>query len=192
MTLWMVRAGRHGEREQDALDGDFVTIGWNELSDLRSLKSRDELKQIMEEKYPGRKKMAIANNAGQVWTFYHSIQKGDLVALPLKTQSAIAIGRFIGDYEHRTDLGEGTHHIRKVKWIRKDIPRTEFAQDLLYSLGAYMTVCRIWRNDAEERIKKIALWIIRKVYFAFTLIVPSWPPTGEKQTNASSKEENSY
>ena len=38
----------------------------------------------------------------------------------------------------------------------------------------------------------IALWIIRKVYFAFTLIVPSWPQTGEKQTNASSEEENSY
>ncbi len=37
-----------------------------------------------------------------------------------------------------------------------------------------------------------ALWIIHKVYFAFTLIVPTCPQTGEKQTNASSEEENSY
>jgi len=37
-----------------------------------------------------------------------------------------------------------------------------------------------------------ALWIIHKVYFAFTLIVHTCPQTGEKQTNASSEEANSY
>jgi len=42
------------------------------------------------------------------------------------------------------------------------------------------------------RIENNALWIIHKVYFAFTLIVHTCPQTGEKQTNASSEEENSY
>ena len=37
-----------------------------------------------------------------------------------------------------------------------------------------------------------ALWIVSDVYFAFMLISPSWPPTGEIQTNAASGEENSY
>ncbi len=37
-----------------------------------------------------------------------------------------------------------------------------------------------------------ALWIIHKIYFAFTLIIHTCPQTGEKQTNASSEEENSY
>ena len=41
-------------------------------------------------------------------------------------------------------------------------------------------------------VLNIALWIIHKVYFAFTLIVHTCPQTGEKQTNASSEEENSY
>jgi len=41
-------------------------------------------------------------------------------------------------------------------------------------------------------ISSNALWIIHKVYFAFTLIVHTCPQTGEKQTNASSEEENSY
>jgi restriction system protein len=31
MTLWVVRAGRHGEQEQTAIDYNLVTIGWNEL-----------------------------------------------------------------------------------------------------------------------------------------------------------------
>jgi restriction system protein len=151
----MVRAGRYGEREQDALDGDFVTIGWNELPTLSSLKSRDELKQLMEETYPNEKKMAIANYTGQVWAFYNKIKIGDLVALPLKTQSAIAIGKITGPYEYRTDLSEDIHHTRKVEWIRKDIPRTDLDQDLLYSLGAFMTVCQISRNNAEERIRNM-------------------------------------
>jgi len=54
------------------------------------------------------------------------------------------------------------HHTRKVEWIRKDIPRTDFAQDILHSLGAYMTVCRIRRNNAEERVKKMLKLKIKK------------------------------
>lgn len=37
-----------------------------------------------------------------------------------------------------------------------DIPRDVFEQDILYSFGAFMTVCKIHKNNAEARIK--ALW----------------------------------
>jgi len=153
MPLWMVRAGRHGEQEQKAIDNSFVTIGWNELPDLSKIKNKDELKKLYNKIYPGEKKMTIANEVGQIWRFLKEINIGDLVALPLKTQSAIAIGKVKGNYEYRKDFGELIRHIRKVKWIRVDIPRTDFDQDLLYSLGAAMTVCQIKRNNAEARIK---------------------------------------
>ena len=60
--------------------------------------------------------------------------------LPLKTQSAIAIGKSIRDYEYRTDMGDDIRHIRHK--LNKDIPRTNFDQDLLYSFDAFMTVCK--------------------------------------------------
>ena len=44
---------------------------------------------------------------------------------------------------------------RQVKCLQTDIPRTAFGSDLLYSLGAFLTVCRIQRNDAEARIRGI-------------------------------------
>jgi len=153
MPLWMVRAGRHGEQEQRALSNGFVTIGWNELPDLSKINTKDDLKKIYVKTYPGQKKMATANEVGQIWRFLKGINIDDLVALPLKTQSAIAVGKVTGSYEYRKDLGEIIRHIRKVNWIRPDIPRTDFDQDLLYSLGAFMTVCQISRNDAETRIK---------------------------------------
>ena len=35
MTVWVVRAGRDGQREEFALDNNMVLIGWDELSDYK-------------------------------------------------------------------------------------------------------------------------------------------------------------
>lgn len=155
MSLWLVRAGRHGEQEQGALEHSVVTIGWNEFSDLSNIKTRDELFELYGKVYLDRavKKMRAINEVGQVWRFIREIQKGDLVALPLKTQSAIAIGKVEGDYEYR-ELTNIIKHFRRVKWL-KTIPRSAFDQNILYSLGAFMTVCKIERNDAENRVKSL-------------------------------------
>lgn len=155
MALWMVRAGRYGEEEQQALEKGFVTIGWNEFPDLSKIKSREDLADLYRKTYPGEKKMTVANEVGQIWRFLDSMKVGDLVALPLKHQSAIAIGKIESDYEYRKDLGEDVHHARRVKWIKPGIPRSQFDQDLLYSFGAFMTVCQIERNNAEERVNAL-------------------------------------
>jgi restriction system protein len=42
-----------------------------------------------------------------------------------------------------------------VKWLKTDLPRTAFDQDVLYSFGALMTVCKIERNEAESRVRAI-------------------------------------
>ena len=153
MSLWLVRAGSHGEQEEGALANNVVTIGWDELPDLSGIKTKEELSELYNRIYLTAKKMEIANYVGQIWRFIHEIQKGDLVALPLKTQSAIAIGKIESNYEYK-ELANNIKHIRQVKWL-KTIPRSSFDQDILYSFGAFMTVCKIERNDAENRVKKI-------------------------------------
>lgn len=155
MTLWMVRAGRHGEREQEALEKGFVAIGWDELPDLSKSNSKEELAILYRRLYPNAKKMTVANEVGQLWRFVDSIKTGDLVVLPLKHRSAIAVGKVESEYEYHKDAGDGLHHIRRVRWIKTEIPRSEFDQDLLYSFGAFMTVCQIERNNAEERVNAI-------------------------------------
>jgi restriction system protein len=82
------------------------------------------------------------------------MQPGDLVVMPLKGQPQLALGRVLGQYEYRIDLGE-VHHSRKVEWIRPDASRSELGQDLLYSLGAIMAVCRIQRNNAVDRLTAV-------------------------------------
>ena len=155
MSVWLVRAGRHGENEQTALDRNVVAIGWNELPDLSRITSRDELAELYRDRFPAASAGKASNHVGQIWTFLKRIKKGDLVVLPLKSQSAIAIGKVTSDYQFRQDLTESVHHVRSVEWIRTDLPRTAFPQDLLFSFGAFMTVCQIKRNNAEKRIQAI-------------------------------------
>jgi restriction system protein len=61
-----------------------------------------------------------------------------------------------GQYVFDAVADEPYHHWREVKWIEEDIPRSNFDQDLLYSFGAFMTICRIQRNDAEARVRAMA------------------------------------
>jgi len=153
MSLYMVRAGRQGEQEQIILDNGVVAIGWNRLPDLSKIKTRAELKDLYNSTYEGASQNAVVNMVSQIWRFMHDIQVGDLVALPMKSQPSVAIGKIEGDYEFK-ELAPNVKHIRKAKWL-KILPRSEFDQDLLYSLGAYMTVCRIERNEAERRIRSM-------------------------------------
>lgn len=154
MTVWLVRAGKHGERETLALEHNVAVIGWEDLPDLSSISSREGLIALLEATYPDEKPKTIINWAGQIWPFLAGMQTGDLVAVPIKSRPVIAIGEVTGPYRHRPEFPPDARHTRQVRWL-KEIPRDRFDQDLLYSLGAFMTVCRIQRNNAEERIRAL-------------------------------------
>lgn len=155
MAVWLVRAGKHGESEQVALEKGLVTVGANEFGDLSVVDSREALAQLFRSAHPDASGSKTANHVGQLWAFRKRISVGDLVVLPLKSRSAVAVGRVIGPYEYASDYGDQIRHIRRVEWLRTDLPRATFDQDLLHSFGAIMTVCQIERNQAEERIRAI-------------------------------------
>ncbi|MET3575510.1 restriction endonuclease [Bhargavaea ullalensis] len=156
MTLWLVRAGKNGEQEESALTNNVAVIGWEELPDLSSITTRENLRELFEQTYPESKKNTTSNKVGQIWTFTNRIKKGDLVVLPLKHSSAVAVGVVKGPYSYRIDIAPNIRHTLPVDWLNTEIPRTAFDQDILYSLGAFMTVCQIQRNNAEERIRRVA------------------------------------
>lgn len=152
MSVWLVRAGRNGEREDLAMDRNLAVYGAEELPDLGKVKSKEEMVTLFRAAYADAKEGTVQAWAAQAFKFVRQIKKGDTVVLPLKTRGVIALGEVTGDYQYRTDLGELVRHVRPVKWIRKDVPRTTFKQDLLFSLGAAMTIAQITRNNAEQRV----------------------------------------
>ena len=81
---------------------------------------------------------------------------GDWVALPSKKKAAIHIGEITGNYVNMPASEDPYYHYRSVNWFATDIPRSNFDQDILYSFGAFLTICRIRRNDAENRVREMA------------------------------------
>ena len=156
MNAWLVRAGKTGERDKFNLDNNVISVGFNEVGDLSGVDNRDALREIMGAAFPVSPKFRVASHTGQLWTFTNKIEVGDLVVLPLKSTKQLAIGEVRGPYEYKSDDVDKNPHMRSVKWLRIDIARTAVKQDLLYSLGAFMTVCGLTRNDAFERIKALA------------------------------------
>jgi restriction system protein len=153
MAVWLIRAGSHGEYELKFVEESRVYVTWADLDvNLGKLADRSELTKAMTQRYPDTKPRAIANWVSQVWPFAHDIAKSDLVILPLKTQRAIQIGEVTGDYHFEPEGPSPFFHWRPVKWIGEAVPRAHFGKDLLNTFGAFMTICRVQRNNAEARL----------------------------------------
>jgi len=67
----------------------------------------------------------------------------------MKTSGTIWIGEIIGEYKFRKDLGVDMKHTRDVSWIKKNIQRDEFDQDILFTFGSAMTFSKAERHEAE-------------------------------------------
>jgi restriction system protein len=154
MAIWLVRAGSGGEHENYALDKKVCLIGWESLGDLSETKTREYLLNQLEEAYPDVKSRARSSWRGQIWSFINSIQTNDYVAMPLKHRPVIAFGKVTGKYKFDLTSPHDAKHQLPVKWIC-EVPRSNISQDLLYSLGAFLTVCKMTRNDAETRLTAI-------------------------------------
>lgn len=148
--LWLVRLGRNGEQEPHALEHAELVLGFP-IEDLSGAKDRDAVLAITARTFPDQKPKTQLNFAAQLNQFCNLMQIGDLVVVPLKTTGQIAIGEVAGPYVQKP---EGRVS-RKVKWLKQDVPRETVRQDLLYSFGAFMTVCEISRNDALRRVEAI-------------------------------------
>lgn len=99
----MVRAGRHGEGENEALTAGIVGIGWADLGDLSNARTTEDIRARLNATRPTAKPLALASWAGQIEAFLFRIQVGDIVALPLKSTPAVAFGRVTGGYHYAAD-----------------------------------------------------------------------------------------
>lgn len=154
MAVWLVRAGGHGEYQDKFLNEKRIYVTWDKLDvNLAKLHDRNVLIAAMQERYPDSKEKKLINHASQVWPFAHEMQKGDWIVLPLKHQRAIQIGEVMGDYYFEPTGPTPFFHWRAVKWIGEAIPRSHFGKDLLNTFGAFLTICRVQKNDAEARLK---------------------------------------
>ncbi len=151
--LWIVRAGKQGERELAAIEQGSLLPGFLTVGDLSALRGRDAILAHLEQAMPDAGQNRLKNFAAQLNQFAHTIQIGDLVVMPRKMTNGVAIGEVTGDYAF--DADGPFRHSRAVKWLTESVPRDAFKQDLRHSFGAFMTICEIKRNSAMERVRAV-------------------------------------
>ena len=118
MAVWLVRAGRVGEDEAQAFEKGLAIIGWKEMPEVSSVASYEEMKREHGKYNPDLKPRSNTNQAAQLWTFVKRIKNGDMVVLPLKTRSVIAIGKVAGDYQYLNGRVPRKARKREAYWHR--------------------------------------------------------------------------
>lgn len=172
--LWLVRLGRHGEQEAHGLETGELVLGFR-YGVLTGAKDRDAILRVIQAALPDANPKRQLHFAAQLNQFCNTMQIGDLAVVPLKTESKIAIGEIVSECA----MTAGGHPMRRVRWLRPDVSRDAFRQDLLYSFGAFMTVCEITRNDALARVEAVARSGRDPGYEASAVARPAAVPTND-------------
>lgn len=155
--MWLVRAGKFGEHEPRFFEDRRIYLTWETLQEkaLNGAKNYDEIKALVREAHPNEPERRLGAWAGQIWAFVLEIKPGDIIVTPRKGKSVIAFGEVTGDYSFLPAGAPMYRQAHDVNWVATDVPRTTIDSDLLDSFGSILTICRISRNLAEERVRKL-------------------------------------
>ena len=150
--LWRVLLGRDGEFEERALEDGLLTVHFDAAADFSRAGDRESVLAVLRGLLPKASEGRLRNYAAQLNQFINAMQMGDLVVVPLRSRpGTIAIAEVTGPYRQ----GEGGFAARPVRWLARELPRSAFRQDLLFSFGAFMTVCEVQRNNALARVEAV-------------------------------------
>lgn len=145
-AIWGIHNDQTG---LNLLGGGFVSIGWEELGDLREIGAdREKLKARLAEAYPTAKQGAIPVWAGVLFRFLAEIQHGDMVISPNKADRTLNFGHIASDYyfDESSDIHSSR---RKVAWTRTNVPRDTFSKAALHELGSAITLFRVKTHAVE-------------------------------------------
>lgn len=115
-NYWYMAMGEQGSLLESCVEEGVVRLGWDEVGDLRLLKTKDAIRK----KWLEETGEELRGGLGMLTTFRDKIAVGDVI---FSRQGRYAInGRAVvtSDYAYDTKYGdEGYCHIRRVKWTHQ-------------------------------------------------------------------------
>ena len=156
--VWVVRADG-GKYAQHFLEGGYVGIGWPAVSDLSTVRSREEISNKFRKAYPQiASRHKFGNNVGQISLFLFDIKPGDYIITPPVSTEWIRYGQVAVDSSyHYSDGSDGCPypHRRRVVWDERQIRRSEFSVPFQSTMRTPKTVFAVSHRD--EFLTKIGV-----------------------------------
>ena len=113
---WTFSPGEDAENWEEFHQKGIMAIGWDDTQDLRQFKSKDEVRQKLQELWPS--DSSPTNNALACWQFVHGIKIGDIIFAKQGQTKLLGYGVVEGDYQF--DPARAYYkHVRKMKWWAK-------------------------------------------------------------------------
>ena len=110
---------------RECYQAGVIAIGWNELGDLNTISSFDELRQRLTKRWGAEAESGaktIGQWAGALWSFRNEVKSGHYVICPDSDSGRYYVGIISSDrvFYDEGSLGGKCNfaHRRKVKWIR--------------------------------------------------------------------------
>jgi predicted Mrr-cat superfamily restriction endonuclease len=141
--IYCVRAD-FGTFAKHFVNGGYVAIGWTNVKDLSSVKSKEELYPIYMKAYPeDTSNIVVGQQVGQMARFLFDIQAGDYVITPDADTELLHVGvvesspaYFYGDDRD----GCRFRHRRPVKWVTGTFKRSAFSVPFQNTIRSALTV----------------------------------------------------
>ena len=155
MALWILNPGAETDCAELMLEKGLVGIGWPELPDLAAIGERDAVAAQYRRCFPQVRGARLVRDVGQIHAFAHHARPGDLVLVPLRGATPIAVGEIVGDYAYRDDLAAPLAHTRAVRWFDGELELAEFEEEIRGSLDTSLWFCRVQRRGVEEELRRL-------------------------------------
>ena len=151
LRAWKFRPGSDGQTVRDVLTTGKVRLDY-EVPGLRPDMVREDLISAVQAHNPDRSDKGVRARAGQLVALFGNVTKGDLAVVPRDKGKSMMVGEIVSD----GPAVSGTCVEVQVRWIDAEVPLSRFDQDLRYSFMAIHKFCGVTRNNAPERLKRIA------------------------------------
>lgn len=148
-NLWCVRADS-GKYAEHFIDGSYFGIGWSELGDLSSVKSKEEIYHLYKKAFPKDSKIVTGQQVGQISRFLLEIQAGDYVITPCSDTENLLYGQVKPDpsYYYFSDNDACRYgHRRSIQWHKKLLNRGSFSVPFQNTIRSSLTVFAISQSD---------------------------------------------
>jgi restriction system protein len=151
--MWMVRAGRGGDRVDDFIQHGVAGFLSDKLPDISKVKSKDELLALFAEHYPKEKEGSRAAWASQLFRLLTEVKIGDPIVVGDPERRRYILGTVSSEYVP-LELSGLLMHARRVQWTQ-EVSRDALSTETKNTLGSTLTVFKI-RADAAKDIAEHA------------------------------------
>lgn len=111
---WVIAPGEGARKWDEFLKEGVIGIGWDDVGDLRTLGSREEIRDSLLKVYPAGSK-SQRNNSLALWEFSKGMQVGDIIIPKRGSSEYLGYGVVSSDYYYNSTKKE-YKHLRRVTW----------------------------------------------------------------------------